>query len=41
MSDVLIVLVLAVCAKAALAARRSSPEQARVRIPVDRRHPPR
>jgi hypothetical protein len=40
MSDVLIVLVLAACAKA-LAARRSSPEQTRVRIPFDRRRPPR
>jgi hypothetical protein len=41
MSGVLIVLVLAACAKAALAARGSVLEQARVRISVDRRRSPR
>jgi hypothetical protein len=39
MYEMMIVLVLAASAKAALAARRSSPEQARVRIPDYRRRP--
>jgi hypothetical protein len=42
MSDVLIVLVLAACAKAMLAAGGApSAERARVRIPDDRRRPQR